>query len=171
MTLSRLPRHFNLLSRYIYHAAAWCQVLFHAVRVVACQLALWHVVCCSELSRSVLFSHMLCCHIWFSPVCSCYCTPYRVVTAWFCVCHLLRLCAVRGYQVPSYVAAGINIWECIFLIAIFKSQWKDSRGDTWSLEDDEKNFPGPAEAVVRACGCSLCPTGWCYTSSCPTLHP
>ena len=129
MNLSLLSRHFCQLSRYIYHAVAWCQVLFHAVCAVACYLMLWHVVCYSELSCGSCFviccAAMSCSHL-FAHVAAC-----LPVLLWHgLVCHLLLLCAVRGYQVPSYVAAGINIWECIFLIVIFKSHWKDSGGES-----------------------------------------
>lgn len=78
--------------------------------------------------------------------------------------HLLLLHAVRGYQVPSYVAAGINIWDHMVLIVIFKSHWKDSGGESirsqWYLvhRGRWKTFVGP--------GRSSCETLWLFPVPC-----
>lgn len=95
MNLLLLSRNFYQLFRYIHHAVAWCQVLFHAICAVACYLVLWHVVCYSELSCGVLFCHVFCCHLTFSPLCSRCWMPSHVVVACSCVSSSASECCQR----------------------------------------------------------------------------
>lgn len=82
-----------------------CSMLFVLLHAISCCGMLYAIPNCPVVSCFVMRSAATSRFQLFARIAEC-----LPVLLWHAlVCHLLLLSAARGYQVPSYVAAGVNI--------------------------------------------------------------